>query len=324
MPGTSGKKRKSPSNDDESEYLAAALAALNARGAEFLQSAGLIAPPTKKRKEDIEESSDSDSASSSEDYDGYDEWEGVGDPGSLQNASDLQSGSAQASGKKVSSGENSVSGRNYSPPTVVFASTLPPKEPSQSSGPLSKSFMSSKVNKIHASKTGNVKGRATESQESEDEDGSHAINDRELHKLIHTRVLLGSQQSELKLTPAQRRKAMEGRVLELANSAKLGEGDKTVRQNEKNKAAKHVRDGMKSRQRERDAKELEEAKNLGNYHPVFKKLFAGSSAKKGLKRKRERGIGMGVGKFAGGQLNLSRQEIAQVTGTSGSNKTKRR
>lgn len=57
---------------------------------------------------------------------------------------------------------------------------------------------------------------------------------------------------------AQRKKALEGRVLELANRSKLGHGEKDVRVTEHKKAAKHIRIGMKHKQKKKDEKQLEE------------------------------------------------------------------
>jgi hypothetical protein len=64
--------------------------------------------------------------------------------------------------------------------------------------------------------------------------------------------------TELDLTPAQRRKALAGRVLELTGEAKLGKGERLVRDAEKRKAAKRVREGLASKQKERNMQELEE------------------------------------------------------------------
>jgi len=55
---------------------------------------------------------------------------------------------------------------------------------------------------------------------------------------------------------------------------------------------------------------LEQAKNLGNYHQSIKHLFDASSGGKQDKRKRERGLKLGVGRFSGGVLKLSKDEIA--------------
>ena len=55
-----------------------------------------------------------------------------------------------------------------------------------------------------------------------------------------------------------RKKALAGRVLELTGDAKLGKGEKVVRNAEKNKAAKSVREGISRKQQVRGKKELEE------------------------------------------------------------------
>jgi hypothetical protein len=87
---------------------------------------------------------------------------------------------------------------------------------------------------------------------------TNAQNDALLHKLVHTQLLSGSLDSELDLTPAQRRKAMTGRVMELAGKSSLGKGERLVREVERNKASKRVRDGMVLKQKEREQKTLEE------------------------------------------------------------------
>jgi hypothetical protein len=136
------------------------------------------------------------------------------------------------------------------------------------------------------------------------------------------------------MTPAHRRKALAGRVLELAEEVKLGKGEKAVREAERNKAGKRVREGLARKQRQREAHDLEEvfvpslhtglyskltlqskAKNQGNYHPALKRLFEASGAS--TSRSKSRGLKMGVGNFRGGVLQLSKQDIASVTGGSG-------
>ena len=83
-------------------------------------------------------------------------------------------------------------------------------------------------------------------------------NDKLLHHLVHTKLLSGSLNEELDLTSAQRRKALAGRVLEAAGKAKLGKGESSVRTTERNKAAKHIREGIQAKQKERNDKKLEE------------------------------------------------------------------
>lgn len=87
---------------------------------------------------------------------------------------------------------------------------------------------------------------------------TNAQNDAILHKLVHTKLLSGSLSTELDLTPAQRRKALAGRVLELTGQAKLGKGERIVRDTEKKKASKQVREGLASKQKERNQQELDE------------------------------------------------------------------
>jgi hypothetical protein len=50
---------------------------------------------------------------------------------------------------------------------------------------------------------------------------------------------------------------------------------------------------------------------MGNYHPTIKKLFEDTSDRPSV-RKREKGLGMGVGRFQRGMLRLSREEINSV------------
>ena len=79
-----------------------------------------------------------------------------------------------------------------------------------------------------------------------------------LHKLVHTKLLSGSLNADLKMTGAERRKALEGRVMELAGSAKLGKGEHIVRTDEHRRASKRVREGLTDKKRERQQKDLEE------------------------------------------------------------------
>jgi hypothetical protein len=163
---------------------------------------------------------------------------------------------------------------------------------------------------------------------------SNAQNDALLHRLVHTELLTGSPNSMLNLSAARRRKALAGRVLELSGGAMLGKGQKYVVEQERNKAAKRVRDGLVEKQKARVKQELEEvsigvtihvwylliqimikAKNLGNYHPTIKKLFKSSTGPANAKR--DRGLKMGVGKFSGGFLKLSQKEVSLAQGFRG-------
>jgi hypothetical protein len=90
-------------------------------------------------------------------------------------------------------------------------------------------------------------------------------NDAILHRLIHTKLLSGSLNPGLDLTPAQRRMALAGRVLELSGSARLGKGEKQVRIVERNKAAKRVREGILEKQKQREMAQLDEVRTVSNF-----------------------------------------------------------
>lgn len=87
---------------------------------------------------------------------------------------------------------------------------------------------------------------------------SNIQNDAALRRLIHTKLLSGSLNPDLELTAAQRKKALSGRIVELAGGARLGKGEKLVREKERNRAAKHIRDGMADKQAQRRDKQLSE------------------------------------------------------------------
>ncbi|KAH6914990.1 hypothetical protein BKA70DRAFT_561643 [Coprinopsis sp. MPI-PUGE-AT-0042] len=205
------------------------------------------------------------------------------------------------------------------PAIVVFSEPKPEKSLASRDG--MKSFMSSKVSKQQQTTT--TKRKRDEDPESED-DLSNAQNDRMLHKLVHTKLLSGSLDPDLSMAPAQRRKAMEGRILELTGAmtgeVKLGKGETKVRREEHNKMGKRVREGIVDKRRERQTVELENAKNLGNYHPTLKKLFGeeepSSSSSSARRNPANRGLGMGVGKFRNGVLSLSKADIEKVQGPS--------
>ena len=136
-------------------------------------------------------------------------------------------------------------------------------------------FKSSKVSKLTQDAVQSAKKKSN-TEDDEDDDlyvlppsnvacsltGVHgrtnAQNDALLHRLVHTQLLSGSLNPDLNLKPAQRKKALEGRVLEAAGKAKLGKGEAIVRQSERNRAAKRVRDGLMEKQKERHEKKVEE------------------------------------------------------------------
>lgn len=100
-------------------------------------------------------------------------------------------------------------------------------------------------------------------------------NDALLHRLVHTKLLSGSLDPELDLNHAQRGRALAGRVRELTGEAKLGKGENVFRQEQHNKAAKRVRDGLIRKQKEQEQKALEEVLFAHSYTRCFVDLVAG-------------------------------------------------
>ncbi|KAG7449272.1 uncharacterized protein BT62DRAFT_888151, partial [Guyanagaster necrorhizus] len=201
---------------------------------------------------------------------------------------------------------------SFSSNVVVFseASTLKLPDSNCVAKSQKKAFMSSKVSKLRDE----VKAEIKDTDEEEEEDRTNAQNDALLHRLVHTKLLSGSLKPDLDMKPAERKKALAGRVLELNGGAKLGRGEKFVREAERNKASKHVRAGLLEKEKQRRKAQLEEAKNMGNYHHSIKNVFEQPSDSSD--RKRERGLRMGVGKFSGGLLKLSQEDISNVQGRS--------
>ncbi|TRM67994.1 hypothetical protein BD626DRAFT_580977 [Schizophyllum amplum] len=195
--------------------------------------------------------------------------------------------------------------------------------------PLSKAFMSSKVSKLRtdgpAASTSSNPGSAVANADADD-DRTNAQNDALLHRLVHTQLL--DPNLDTTSAASARRIALAGRLHELASAsgasskttirqARPGAGTRVVLAAERNKHAKAVREGLVRKQRELAGKRLEEAKELGTYHPSVKRMFDAEADIKpegqGV-RKRERGMKMGVGSFKGGVLKLSREDIARVEG----------
>ncbi|EJT97612.1 hypothetical protein DACRYDRAFT_24990 [Dacryopinax primogenitus] len=299
------------SSEGDAEDRGTMLAALEAHGQAFLRSFGPSAIPVhgvkRKRKESINSHTDNVDSSNPQQGD-EDEWHGFGDDGpdhyQSMPSNDASKMDLPASGRPATD-------RPKTPVVVDFSHS---RRPLSSAGQArsDKTFMSSKISKMKEDVS--QRGDATAGQNEDDEQQlSDLRNDAELHRIIHTQLLSGSLDPMMDLKPSQKKKAMAGRVLEVAGKVKLGAGETDVRKEEHNKASKHIREGIRKKQKERAAQDLEEAKQLGNYHPTIKRLFAASS-QPSAPNKRARGIGSGVGKFVGGTLKLSHAEIASVQG----------
>ncbi|KAF4602158.1 hypothetical protein EYR40_005362 [Pleurotus pulmonarius] len=250
------------------------LSLLTAHGQQFLDSFDLPAKTAAKKKQPAVVSNSDDE---------YEEWGGIHDSDDDNFGDELLDNNDDGF---------TADSRTAQPNVTVFSESRPANIPNKAA---MKSFMSSKVSKLREDTQQDQKEAPTEEQEDE---FNNAKNDALLHRLVHTKLLSGSLNPELNLTPAERRKALAGRVLELAGESKLGKGETSVRVAERNKAAKHVREGLVRKQHERETAQLEEAKQLGNYHPTLKKLYKGSASSTQHPRKRDRGLAMGIGKFS--------------------------
>jgi hypothetical protein len=93
----------------------------------------------------------------------------------------------------------------------------------------------------------------------------------------------------------------------------------------KSKAPKmpiQMRLGMDQKQKEREQKKLQEAKDIGLYDKSLKHLYA-AAVKPKEKKSRDKGITSGIGKMRGSTLTLSKNEIKRKKGgKSGSKSSK--
>lgn len=274
---------------------------LQAHGQQFLNSFDLSQPPRKRQR--LEESPEE---LENEDFE---EWRGFSNPAVSTYPSEENNDETPY---EYDDGFTASSSTKM--PNVVVFSDSRQKPSEQFSKAQKKAFMSSKVARVTSiTEADGTPHRDEDDTQNDHEDISNAQNDALLHRLVHTKLLSGSLNPALNLTHAQRDKALSGRVSELAGKTKLGKGEVAIRAAERNKASKRVREGLLRKKDEREKQQLEEAKNLGNYHPTIKKLFDASSGLSDRQR-RVRGLGMGVGKFSGGTLKLSKEEINSVTG----------
>ncbi|CAG8525775.1 485_t:CDS:2 [Paraglomus occultum] len=157
-----------------------------------------------------------------------------------------------------------------------------------------KAFMSSKV-----SKTSLKPPAAPQDAKELEEEELDRQNDLELEELLKTTKLLEEYTAE-EIGGKDRRKYIEKRMTDLGAKPKKGV-----------KTPIPITIGMNLKRKDREKKELEEAKNLGLYHRSIKHVWAASAKKKSNNRK-NRGIGVGLGKVKDGILTLSSQDIRRV------------
>ncbi|CAE7111456.1 unnamed protein product [Rhizoctonia solani] len=272
-----------PAGDEERDKL---LSMLNSHGQSFLSSFKLpvgkpaASKPSKKKKRKLQESQEAESTVPDDKLEG-------------PKATPIPSASI-----------------SKTPDVVVFDARA-----GTSSQPLvrgkGKGFMSSKIH--HVQSESQPKPSQEDSDAESDQDISNARNDKLLHELVHSQLLSNPDTFGAKQGSAKRSRTVAGRLLELADDVKIGRGAEALKAKENSHHAKRVRLGLLGKAKEREVKALEEAKMLGNYHPSIKKNFDSLSSG-GAKRRRERGLALGIGKFRNGALTLSKNDIKSVEG----------
>ncbi|KAF9305779.1 hypothetical protein BGZ74_008858 [Mortierella antarctica] len=160
-----------------------------------------------------------------------------------------------------------------------------------------KKFMSSKISKLDEAPAP-MENPLTAEEKAEELENKR--NDAELHSLIKASRLLQQYNAD-QLDGAERRRHQRDQLVNLG-----------IQKKEKIKVPFQISIGMMAKQRERDIKELEEAKNNGTYHKSIKHTFAAAGGKKKEKSRSDRGLKSSMGRFKNGTLILTEKEIKSV------------
>ncbi|KAF9964401.1 hypothetical protein BGZ70_006510 [Mortierella alpina] len=212
------------------------------------------------------------------------------------------SASSSTTTAKTKKSSSSVSTKPRAGPQVVVfdASKVDRKGASASGGGSEfsfKKFMSSKISKLDEAPPP-MENPLTAEEKAEELENKR--NDAELHSLIKASRLLEQYNAD-QLDGVDRRRHQRDQLVSLG-----------IQKKENVKVPLQISFGMMSKQRERDMKELEEAKNNGTYHKSIKHTFAAAGGKKKEKSRSDRGLKSSMGRFKNGMLTLSEKEIKSV------------
>ncbi|CAO3572839.1 unnamed protein product [Mortierella alpina] len=218
------------------------------------------------------------------------------------NAATASSSATTIKKTKTASTLSSVSTKPRAGPQVVVfdASKVDRKGASASGGGSEfsfKKFMSSKISKLDEAPPP-MENPLTAEEKAEELENKR--NDAELHSLIKASRLLEQYNAD-QLDGVDRRRHQRDQLVSLG-----------IQKKENVKVPLQISFGMMSKQRERDMKELEEAKNNGTYHKSIKHTFAAAGGKKKEKSRSDRGLKSSMGRFKNGMLTLSEKEIKSV------------
>ena len=212
------------------------------------------------------------------------------------------------------------------PETVVFSDPSRRAQDTQSKSSR-KQFMSSKIEDLHKEPVEAV--RDTVEANSDDEDDQRA-NDRQLSELLSTTLFApGTADTIKKRKLTTTTNETLARVLELSSADTIGSrapgtgwGEKKLKAQELGKVPARIRAGLRRAAGERRDREIETQKELGLWNPKMHKqsrMTRGSETERGSRatqpKKRQRGIGSGVGKFHGGALHLSEADLRRIRGS---------
>ncbi|KAK3818924.1 MAG: hypothetical protein J3Q66DRAFT_282344 [Benniella sp.] len=186
------------------------------------------------------------------------------------------------------------------PEVVVFDASKVDRKTSASAGGTEfnfKKFMSSKISKLDEVPPPQEQPLTAEDKAEELENKK---NDAELHSLIKASRLLEQYNAD-HLDGVERRRHQRDQLISLG-----------IQKKEKIKVPLQISFGMMGKQRERDVKALEEAKNNGTYHKSIKHTFAAAGGKRKDRSMAERGLKTSMGRFKNGMLTLSERDIKSV------------
>lgn len=175
-------------------------------------------------------------------------------------------------------------------------------------------------------------GDGTGEEEDAEKEKEMMTNDRALSDLLSTTLFAPQSESIKKANgkPNLSSNSTLSRLMELtkptltdqAKSVGRGLGSSMFKAKEMGKMPASMRHGLRKAELQKQADELEKAKELGIYHQSIKGLIGkgaeGSDLVLGTKKKdhkartRDKGLSMGVGRFAGGTLKLSKEEVARI------------
>ncbi|CAO1635650.1 unnamed protein product [Sympodiomycopsis kandeliae] len=173
-----------------------------------------------------------------------------------------------------------------------------------------------------------------EDEEDEEVEAEQKTNDRELSHLLNTTLFARGSNSKKSDSDKPDLSSHDtlSRILELSSSNKdrkgqtfgRGFGDKSLRAQQLSKMPSKMRQGIREAAGERAAKEVEKNRELGLLNSKYSRNIMGQqvadatmTGKKATSRDRERGLGMGIGKFKNGTLHLSKDEVRRSLGESG-------